>query len=206
VAKANQTTRPIILPKIRKRWLDVTVQGITPFLSHRFSPEAIEEMEGKKEKRAKGTRKAKDPKALYLQSLYPVPGAANSVYGIPAVAFKQSMVRACRHKADRSMAEMKGIIFVEGYILPIRDSKPEMDSRIARIRGTADLRHRGVFRGPWKVDLSIRIIADTVSPEEVLELLALAGELVGVGDYRPEKAGEFGRFEIIGSPELREEI
>lgn len=191
------------MPTVRKRWLNVTVRGLSPFLSHRFSPQAQREMEDTKEGKAKGTRKKKDPQALYLQSLYPVDGE-DGQYGIPAAHFKGAIINACRHKDDRAMTQMAGVVFVEGDILPIRGSAPKMRADIVRIgHKTADTRYRGEF-DEWEIDLTIRIIADTASPIEILELLQLGGEMVGVGDWRPQKRGEFGRFEIVGKPTLIE--
>ena len=41
---------------------------------------------------------------------------------------------------------------------------------------------------PLEIDTAI------LRPEQVDEALNLAGRIIGIGDYRPEKGGGFGRF------------
>jgi len=47
---------------------------------------------------------------------------------------------------------------------------------------------------PWEVDLALEIDSVLIGREQVKELLSLAGRIVGVGDYRPQKGGGYGRF------------
>ena len=43
---------------------------------------------------------------------------------------------------------------------------------------------------------SAAVRAGATTAEQVLNLLALAGEMVGVGEYRVERGGNYGRFKI----------
>jgi hypothetical protein len=44
---------------------------------------------------------------------------------------------------------------------------------------------------------TIEFAPDLVSADILVKILADAGMRVGVGDYRPQKGGPFGRFQII---------
>ena len=66
--------------------------------------------------------------------------------------------------------------------------------------GSADLRFRGEMF-PWSADLSIRYNAGIITPEQVINLVNLAGFHVGVGEWRPgspKKTGSFGMFHAAG--------
>ena len=67
--------------------------------------------------------------------------------------------------------------------------------------GTADLRYRGQF-DPWGVKVRVEINTAVISAEQVVNLFALAGFAVGVGEWRPERNGEYGRFRVAEVGEL----
>lgn len=209
----GQKVRELELVRIPETIIKVTVEGVTPFLSHCFAPLIITEMEEKKEKKAKAPRGAKNPERQFRLSLYPANGTValadwensdylDQLFGIPALHFKQAMVQAGRVDDARTMAELKQLLWVEGDVLPIRGSVPRHVEHVVRIaRGVADLRHRGQF-DEWQVDLGLHLTTDALSPEEALQLLQLAGRVSGVGDWRPQRGGDYGRFKIVGTPEL----
>jgi hypothetical protein len=60
---------------------------------------------------------------------------------------------------------------------------------------TADLRYRPYFSG-WSILLKITHNANVITQEQVVNLLNLAGFSVGIGDWRPEKDGNAGRFHV----------
>jgi hypothetical protein len=69
----------------------------------------------------------------------------------------------------------------------------EIDIRRAVVQRAAVPRVRA--RVPrWSGDVSFEYDPDFIRPDMIEELLNLAGKLVGVGDFRPAKKGEFGRF------------
>jgi hypothetical protein len=61
--------------------------------------------------------------------------------------------------------------------------------------GSADLRYRPEFRS-WKATVSFEVDAELLQDKDVLALVGRAGFGVGLCEWRPEKGGEFGRYEI----------
>jgi hypothetical protein len=61
--------------------------------------------------------------------------------------------------------------------------------------GAADLRYRPQF-DQWSVDINIEYDADLLQQGDIVNLIDRAGFGVGVGEWRPEKGGEFGRFAV----------
>jgi hypothetical protein len=50
---------------------------------------------------------------------------------------------------------------------------------------------------PWAGTVMFEINDDFLAPEHVFDLLGQAGLLAGLGDWRPEKGGRYGRYEVI---------
>jgi hypothetical protein len=64
--------------------------------------------------------------------------------------------------------------------------------------GSSDLRYRPEFM-PWYMDISIKFNADLITPDSIINLLNLAGFGIGLGEWRPEKSGQSGMFEVANS-------
>lgn len=82
-------------------------------------------------------------------------------------------------------------------LLHQKTGKPIKDYKINV--GRAVVQKAGVFRArpeiaDWKCRLPFEVDEDFVSPKMLLEFLNLAGKIAGVGDWRPQKSGPYGRF------------
>lgn len=187
------TETPIQIPKIDVRQMTITLIGDSPLICHRWSEKAKKQMLDKQMKKAKTAKEAKDPDADFKASLYGLPDGG---YGFPCVAFKSAAVGACRFSDGIKMTEARGAFHVVGELAKI-DGTPNMREDMVRVgMGTADIRHRGEFK-TWRVSLLISYNASVFSPEQIVNLLNLAGFGVGVGEWRPEKDGSYGRFHVM---------
>jgi hypothetical protein len=74
----------------------------------------------------------------------------------------------------------------------------EVDSRPVTIPSTKGriMRHRPRW-DDWTAEFSLEIDPSVLPVDLVHQLLEEGGRRVGIGDYRPEKGGPFGRFEIV---------
>lgn len=182
---------PIAIPKIDVREMEITLVGDSPLICHRWSEKAKKEMLDKQMKKAKTAKIAKDPEADFEASLYPL----GDGYGFPCVAFKSAAVGACRYSDGIKMTEARGAFHVVGELVRI-DGVPTIREDMVRVgMGTADIRHRGEFK-TWRATLRLQYNASVFSPEQIVNLLNLAGFGVGVGEWRPEKDGGYGRFHV----------
>ena len=74
--------------------------------------------------------------------------------------------------------------------------KPVMREDHVRVgMGGADLRYRNEFF-PWAVTFTVEYDAGLLQVEDIVNLVNRAGFGVGIGESRPEKGGEWGRFRI----------
>lgn len=58
------------------------------------------------------------------------------------------------------------------------------------------LRTRAKFDIPWGLTVRVDTDPDLVEKDHLSQWLELAGRRVGLGDWRPEKSGVFGRFSV----------
>lgn len=190
----------IELPKLNTQTVEITLIGDSPLISHAWSKKAKEEMLAKQMKKAKAGKEAKDPERDFQESLYHLPDGG---YGFPAVAFKAAAVTACTSVGSITKVAARQAFHVEGEMVRIYGSEPRKREDMVRIgMGTADIRYRGEF-WPWWVVLEVRHNANVLSAEQIANLFSTAGFGVGVGEWRPERDGQFGRFHVASAEEMQ---
>lgn len=74
------------------------------------------------------------------------------------------------------------------YVLDVRRAVLQKKSAIMRARAKLLM---------WAADVKFEIDPDFTFAEQVTEILAVGGTRVGIGNYRPEKSGMFGRFRVV---------
>lgn len=184
---------PIVdLPAPDIRLLRLPVVGTSPLICHRWSEKAKGEMRAKQMKRAKTAKEAKDPEEDYRASLYEHPDGG---YGFPSIAFKAAMVRAGTYQ-DLKMTFLRGAFHVLGELVPIEGTPRSREDMVRVGQGVADIRYRGEF-AQWSTLLPIRYNARVISAEQIANLAQEAGFAVGVGEWRPERDGNYGTFEVV---------
>ncbi len=168
------------------------LEGVSPLICHQWSEKAKRAMLDKQQKRASVGKEAKDPEKDFRDSLYEM--SDGDGYGFPAIAFKASMVRAGTY-LDLKMTFLRGAFHIDGELIRI-EGEPTMREDMVRVgMGTADIRYRGQFM-PWAVNLPVRYNARAISLEQVANLIVTAGFSVGVGEWRPERDGSYGLWEL----------
>lgn len=152
-------------------------------------------------KGAKRAKEARDPVAEYKSSLYQMPGSKK--YGIPVGGVKNCAVSACRFIDGVPMTIAKGAFHVLDStgtgLIPIDGDAPVMDERICRIgpfgKKTAITRFRGRF-DKWSIKFKVQYNARVLSPAQLLNLYENAGFSIGLCEFRPEKSGSLGMFQV----------
>lgn len=185
----------IEIPRIEIGYLEILLIGDSPLIMHKWSEKAKKEMLDKQMKVAKKGREAKDPQKDYEDSIYYI-DAEKTKYGFPAVAFKNAAVSACRFTEGTKMTVARGAFHVEGEFVEVLESEPNMREDMVRVgMGTADIRYRAEFPN-WKAKVRVAYNRHALSKEQIVNLFNLAGFGVGVGEWRPEKDGSYGRFHV----------
>jgi hypothetical protein len=124
----------------------------------------------------------------------------------PTEAVRNAGLTACKGRkiAPRVWAAgafRAGIFVVEPYcVLLDPDSGEPLDSYTVDVRRVV-IQRSGIIRGRprfdrWATVVTFEHDSDMIPLPIVGELLALAGKVVGIGEYRVEKGGPFGRFRV----------
>jgi hypothetical protein len=170
------------------------IVGVAPYVQLRFSQKAKESM---KENMRLGSQakkgKKKPPRDFdddFHQALHV---STDGWYGIPASAFRNAMISACR-LVGFQMTKAKLAVFIEADGFDAIDGTPmvkimgtpePLESHVRNATGVVDIRVRAIWR-EWKASLRVRYDADMFSPTDVANLLARVGQQVGVGEGRPD--------------------
>lgn len=177
----------------------VEIQGVSSLLQHRFS-------EG--DHNGKQTRKALiKPKAPREEAEAAVYRHNGSFYHPGAAISRLLREAGSGHKLTGTRKSLKFIVPSAVTVLEdcidILDNgkhakKFEVDSRPVVIPSTKGriMRHRPRF-DTWGMKFSLEIDDETLPVDTVHLLLEEGGRKLGIGDFRPEKGGPFGRFAVV---------
>ncbi len=113
------------------------------------------------------------------------------------MAVKSAMLDSAHKDRGLPRTEVaRALRFVTNGVIPMRCSEPIIREDIVRVgNGKTDLRYRPEF-AEWSVDIELVYDADIINPSDIINLANRAGHSVGIGEWRPQKYGEHGRFEV----------
>lgn len=214
-APAKKESVGFELPALQIGLMEVTLIGDSPLIVHAWSAKAKKEMLDKQMGAAKGPKEKKNPKADFEASMYRL---ADGGYGFPSIAFKNAAVTAgtsvsgitkiAARQAFQILgedADVKGAF--EGSksrvnLVRVEGGEPAMREDMVKVgMGTADLRYRPEFSS-WRAKILVRFNQNVLTEAQILNLLNTAGFAVGVGEWRPEKDGDYGRFHVATERDL----
>jgi len=170
----------------------LTIVGDSILVTHAWSEKAKQQMRDKQAMKGKQAKEAKDPEADYQGAFYRLP---DNTPGFPAIGIKASAVRGAK-ALGMTMTDVRAAFHINADLLPIVSDKPVMREDMVRVgQGTADLRYRPEFNN-WSITLPITYNARAISAEQIVAMLDAGGFGTGIGEWRPEKDGQWGRFHV----------
>lgn len=196
------TISPIMTETIR-----VAIRGTRPLILNRLSEKARRELlfpGGRKTAADRAANLKHDPLAEYRSSPYTLTDDASpTLLAIPASAFKGAMMTAALDLPGAAKSKIGRLLWVEGDLLPIY-GVPRIFLSITRsadMNRTPDVRTRAIVPA-WAAEIDVTFTAPLLNEVSVVNLLAAAGQISGVGDWRPEKGkGTFGQFMLTSAAE-----
>jgi hypothetical protein len=195
----------IAIDRIGAETIVIPILGTAPLIVHRFAEKGklqmLNAMQGRKM-----PKESKDPQAEYEAAFYRLNDGG---YGFPVIAFKAASVGACRFYSGVTMTALKQFMFMSGepgtggQQLVRIDGEPQMREDVVRVgRGGADLRYRPIFE-KWTTELTVTYVVSVLTRQSVLSLVDAGGMGVGVGEWRPEKDGDFGTYRLDPDRDVR---
>jgi hypothetical protein len=183
----------------------VTIEGVTPLLMNRFTEEAEIAVPGGA---ADGTRPAfsgkkgapreqATPKRYYDRD-------TGALY-LPGTMIFAAIIEAGKfHKVGRKQLTTRDSslipagVTVEDLVCPLGTAEWEVDSRSVVNPSTKGriMCHRPRLDN-WRTSFTLDIDTTVFDPRLIRQVVDDAGKKVGIGDYRPQRKGPFGKFTVI---------
>jgi hypothetical protein len=193
----------VTLTRIKRETAQIDIKGTAPLIVHRWSEKAKEMMLNAQQGK-KTPKQSKDPQADFESSMYRF---ANGDHGFPVMGFKAATVKGGGRLFGKSvkMTELRQLFTflsdgdcIDGTQLVRISGEPVMREDMVRVgMGTADIRYRAEYRD-WSATLRIEFVPSVIDLESVVALVD-AGGTNGVGEWRPEKSGSYGTYEVVGA-------
>jgi hypothetical protein len=205
MAKAKKVTTPtavdsdgpVKLAPINKLRVTMRINGLSPLIQHQWGEKALGMMRDKHAGKKTKTRDVRDPEQEGREAMYTTDKGKP---GVPAMAIKSAVICAAHKDIGVEKTLVRKALFIvcndSRKILEMDCDDPVITEDPVRVgQGSADLRYRPYFHR-WSVVMTWEIDAELLRVEDLLNLIDRAGFGVGIGEWRPEKGGEYGRFEV----------
>lgn len=128
---------------------------------------------------------------------------------IPPMAFKMALDVAAKMLGRRIPGKgqstytkffKSGVLCMDPAVLPVTKEKVEYDRIFANADGVRGSGKR-VWRifpriDQWEAKLDFHVLADEITKDVFEDHLIQSGAFVGIGRFRPENGGFYGRFEV----------
>jgi hypothetical protein len=195
--------------------LEVKLVGLTPLLQHAFSNGNEIELPGASgRKKTRSVSAADEPTPREAAEKAAYRNARGEFYFPSTCLLRLAREAAANHKIRGTRKSAKYLVpsalFPVGEevvitngdgVTPVADF--EVDSRPVVIPSTKGrvMRHRPRW-DTWSATALLDLDDELIAPSFVQLLLEEGGRRVGIGDYRPEKGGPYGRFRVVSFREV----
>lgn len=202
MAASKTSTESVAIKPPNFQTAQFRIVGTSPYVQNKFSQKAREQMRATQEQgstsRSKRTKTAKDFEALYEGATH---RTADGWAGIPAPAFRNAMISACRTVGFKmTLAKLSVFVEADGFdsddgtpLVKITKGEPRYHEALVRLQtGVADIRARPMWEPGWEADIRITFDGDQFTLGDVSNLLMRVGMQVGVGEGRPDSKNSAG--------------
>ena len=191
----------ISLKRIKRQSVEIEVVGTAPLIAHRWSEKALKDMLASQQGKKK-VREIRDPEADFQAAMYRFPDGG---HGFPVMGFKRATISGGGRAFGKAvkMTELRQHLFFQhdgegtdgAHLIRLKADEPLMGENWVRLSlSSNDLRYRPYYAN-WSAVLRIQYSPNIIDAESILALVD-AGGTNGVGDWRPERNGSFGTYEV----------
>lgn len=172
---------------------EMRIRGLTPLIPNRFGETAIEKLE---ERQAKSGSRAKldprNPEAEFRDGIYLDDEGRHC---FPGAGIKKAIVTGAMRATEIKGTEARVAFAIPADLIPIIGPEPRMRRDHVVRAGSGNIAYRPEY-SPWEMTFPVRLYEPVMSLTEFLHAVTMAGFGVGIGNWRPEKNGPFGTFEV----------
>lgn len=200
MTKKVENSPEITVQQLRRGSVKLRIIGTTPLFQNRMANKAKQQLlVGGQKKTAADKAKIKHNPLQEFRDSAEILQSGPTALGLRVVAIKAAMATAAIETPGLTKASAQRLLFMPGELTPLYGiPQLRMDVvRSADINRTPDIRTRA-YLPLWGAEVDIQFIIPQLSAASVVTLLANAGVLIGVGDFRQEKGkGAFGSFRVL---------
>jgi len=198
--EAPQATQTTVIKAADIRSIAFNIKGTAPYVQARFSGKAMQAMMSKM---AAGSvaagKKVRNPRDFDEDYRNAMHMSTEGWHGIPASAFRQAMISACRLVGFKmTLAKLSVFVVADGFdatdgipLIKLQGKPERVDMAVRNQTGVADIRVRPMWR-EWTSLVKVRYDADQFSSTDVANLMNRVGMQVGIGEGRPDSRESAG--------------
>lgn len=170
----------------------VKIEGSADYLYHRWNNESVAEKAAAK--KGSKIKKTDDVESFVYRN-------DEGILCISGEQLRMSIVQSAKFRQDPRSSRKSAMDLYKAGIVVLTDLAPVglkdwdyMDMRRVVIQKSAITRSRPALKKGWQSEFEIMVnVPEYISHSDLNETIAMAGRLIGIGDFRPT----FGRFNII---------
>lgn len=170
--------------------INVEIKGISPLLMNNPAS-MMDETDGIRIRTKKFNHEEEAKKLLYKMK--------NGNLYIPSEAIKGTLIGGASYKKIGKFSArpmIAGGVFISPQEVDLKTKKYDLDIRTVVIQRNRVVKARPKIEN-WKASFEIEYNEKLIGNSEIIKsILIEAGERVGLLDFRPQKLGSFGRFEV----------
>jgi len=202
MAKPTSKSKTLEIKPITMASARVHLLGTTPLIMHRFSSKSWRELllpSQEKNKAEKAETLKHDPLLEFRECCYRnrdknEPTAVH----FPAGAFSKAIAAAALDVPGATKSQMLRLVSIAStqvniYGVPMLGMDMVRNSDMNR---TPDVRTRAYF-AEWCCAIDIEYVSTLINQTQIFNLVGASGVIVGLGDYRPQKGGQHGKFMAV---------
>jgi hypothetical protein len=191
---------------IEPRKITFGIKGISPLIQNGWSEKAVRMLRMTAAERKKVEKVKKNPEEEAHDATH---FTENGDYGIPAGAIKKCFINAAHQDMGIPKTLLRKALFIKSGdkygVIPMECREPVVREDFVRVgQGRTDLRYRPMFDN-WSLRVTVELDKSLITVDDLLKIVTRAGFSVGLLEWRPERDGDYGRFEIDTSVQVEEE-
>jgi len=204
------TTKTLEIKPITMARARIYLLGTSPLIMHRFSSKSWRELllpSQEKNKAEKAETLKHDPLTEFRECCYRNRDKSESTaVHFPAGAFSKAIAAAALDVPGATKSQMLRLVSIASTQVNIF-GVPQLGMDMVRnsdMNRTPDVRTRAYFP-EWCCSIDIEYVSTLITQTQIFNLIGAAGVIVGLGDYRPQKGGQFGKF-ICAPPDDKDVV
>lgn len=198
MTQVQQKLVDVRIKPVKERSLSITIENRpgSSLIQHQWDEKARAMLRDKHAGKKTKNREVREPDKEAEAATY---RTVDGQYGIPAGALKASIIGAAHKDLGIEKTLVRKSFFIRcddpHNVLVMKCDEPFTREDPVRVGASTDLRYRPEFSN-WELTFEVEYDPNLLQPDDIFALVTNAGFGVGLCEWRPEKGGEHGRFQL----------